>query len=84
MDELNAFETLARAARAEEPRVGRVAGRVMNRVRALRRSPARWLGVFAAVSVAAAALVLVVGLALGGGSDPLTELSAPLEVVSLW
>lgn len=84
MDELTAIEKLAGAARREEPAVGSVADRVMLRLAAPGRARMRALSVFAAGSAIAAAVMLVAGLTLANGGDPMTELWAPFEVISLW
>ncbi|MFW6157729.1 MAG: hypothetical protein ACOC8E_00055 [Planctomycetota bacterium] len=84
MDELTAIEKLAHAARREEPPVDSVADRVILRLAAPGRARVRALSFFAAGSAIAAAVILVAGLTLANGADPMAELWAPFEVISLW
>jgi len=84
MDELDAVEKLAELARLEDAPATDVSAGVMAEIRRTQPSPLLPLSLVAAASIAAAAIVLI--LALSGGSpapDPMIELFAPLEMVTL-
>lgn len=84
MDRLDAVEELARLARMEAAPATDVSSGVLARVRSRRPSRALPLTLVAAASLAAAAIVLFLAFSAGSSpADPMRELFAPLEALTL-